>query len=170
MNRKLNFSFLPMHLSKVIYESGKVQLRDILKLPSLAGDMDTVQEALESALVTYNFITNFDGVVEPTLNLSDYEMLVTLLKYTMSNLKIERKTEKENKAVKRKFVFSPMNYKFNPGFKVGIGASISPDVAWLLARFGISDEHIIPASLFEYVCLGLESFLLALARLVKTDE
>lgn len=191
-------------------------LRYILKLPKINGVLDTLQKDVSKANVSYNFITDFSGNIEPTLNLSDYEMLLALIKYTIANLDLnkgdgtseikndelsedtesifgsynsgksrkshneeesfnskEKEKEKEQKhktILKTHYHFTPLKYKFAPGFKVGLGAAINPDIAWLLARFGISDEHLIPASLFEFLCIGLEKFLEALTNSMTQGE
>ena len=182
--------------------------RAILKLPKVDGILETRQSNIKIPDIDYNFITQFHGNIEPSLNLSDYEMLVALIKYTAANIKIgandddsinEEMNEKQkspNKSHKKKhkvssteinenelkdlptlefikkvqYNFRPQNYVFAPAFKVGIGASINPDISWLLARFGISDEHIIPASLFEFGCIGLETFLQALTKAMTETE
>ncbi|OHT10215.1 hypothetical protein TRFO_20505 [Tritrichomonas foetus] len=186
MNRNLHFQFLPIALQRLTNDSSTTsKSRNILKLPKIEGILDTQQAIIDDANITYNFITEFSGNIEPTLNLSDYEWLVTLIKYMVANLNLgkaehsddeeasdeslEKMKSKKSKKKKQKnskvqFNFTPLNYQFAPGFKVGIGAAYNPDIAWLLARFGISDEHIIPASLFEYICLGLESFLSTLTK------
>ena len=167
MNRHLKFKFLPITLYKKIVDKSNVsQLKSILKLPLIRGDLDTLQKSPDDSVIKYNFITTFDGLIDPSLNLSDYEQILATIKFTVSQIKMDIsspkfKTEEQNKA-KIAYVFEPVQYQFNPGFKVGIGTSIQPDISWLLNLFGISDAHIIPSKLFEYVCLGLESFLLAL--------
>jgi hypothetical protein len=173
--RTLRFRFLPVTLSRVIYEGGKgAQPRDILNLPTILGDLETDQRSRDDTEITYNFVTNFDGWIEPSLNLSDYDMLVGTIKYLVTNLNLsEKKKDPEKKKQKApgekrtKYTFLPVNYQLNPRFKVGMGASIKPDVPWLLARLGIADEHIIPASLFEFVCLGVDDFLRAITEALK---
>jgi len=81
------------------------------------------------------------------------------------NLRIKKKIEKislENEKIQYKFI--PKTYVFSPGFHVGVGASIKPNLQWLLSQLGISDEHIIPSSLFEILCIGLETFLESLPQ------
>lgn len=239
-------------------KNAKAKTRPILKIPQVNGTLDTQQKIVYLPDVTYNFYTEFFGNIEPSLNLSDYEMLLALIKYTIANANLnktdddyQRKSHKNgsesdsdgyfgsignhpnnnsgsqnsgsknknlsggkngsngknsNNSVNNKnsnnknsnnsnnnsssnnkndedddnsdknkekdkldlpkitYNFTPLNYKFAPSFKVGYGASINPDVKWLLARFGISDEHIIPASLFQFLCIGLENFLNALSN------
>lgn len=166
ISRDLNFSFKPIVLGKMIMSSAKPQLREILKLPALTGDLDTVQIGLNGSMVHYDFVTNFDGLIEPTLTLTDYEFLVDLLKYAAKQLNMDNlasaQVNDKPKPKKIQYQFVPNKYSFNPGFKVGIGASLKPNVQWLLTQLGISDEHIIPASLFEGVSLGLEKLLVAI--------
>ncbi|KAH0792963.1 hypothetical protein GPJ56_003133 [Histomonas meleagridis] len=176
MFRKLQLSLKPINLAKMVVDkAGAQQLRSILKLPLIKGELDTTQKSHEDTQIQYNFITTFDGLIDPSLNLSDYEQLVTAIKFAVGQVKIgngetgNQKIEEDEKP-KVAYTFIPVQYQFNPGFKVGIGASFSPDISWLLNLFGISDAHIIPASLFEYVCLGLESFLRALAGSIAMTE
>ena len=141
-------------------------MREILKLPEITGDLDTVQIGVNGTTIHYDFVTNFDGLIEPTLTLTDYEFLVDLLKYAskqlnMDSLASSSSSPKEEPKKKIQYTFVPNKYSFNPGFKVGIGASLKPNVQWLLTQLGISDEHIIPASLFEAVSLGLEKLLIS---------
>lgn len=192
MKRKLRFKFSPISLTRRVQDAGP---RDVLKLPCILGDLDTTQKSEDDLNIVYSFITQFDGSIEPSLNLSDYEMIVALIKYTVANIKQNKAAVEEQEPSRRslratapvpvpteveglphppdpekkKYVFTPEIYQFNPPFKVGIGASISPDIGWLLARLGLSDEHVIPASLFEFVCLGLENFLRALISATDRD-
>lgn len=171
MKRKLIIKLQPINLSRL--EKKGNQMRDILKLPAFKAELDTTQEAPEDPKIKYNFTTAFDGLIEPSLNLSDYEMLLTLIKFTGSNF-VSKQAEPINKSKKdpqQKIIyqFQPVKYEFNPGFKVGIGTSINPDVAWLLKRLDISDEHIIPSSLFEFACLGLEKLLDKLNGVIIDD-
>jgi hypothetical protein len=174
--RNLKFKLLPIVLSRQFHETGKtIQPRDILKLPGITGDLDTDQPSLQQRTVTYNFITSFDGPIEPSLNLSDYEMTVATIKYLVANIglgqkeadsaaaKVKSTRSKKTVPPKQKYTFVPMHYRFDPCFRAGMRASINPNVAWLLQQLGISDEHIIPASLFEFVCLGLETLLSSLS-------
>ncbi|EAX93496.1 hypothetical protein TVAG_407970 [Trichomonas vaginalis G3] len=164
--RNMNFAFKPIVLGKLIMNTSKPTLREILKLPEITGDLDTVQIGVNGTTIHYDFVTNFDGLIEPTLTLTDYEFLVDLLKYAskqlnMDSLASSSSSPKEEPKKKIQYTFVPNKYSFNPGFKVGIGASLKPNVQWLLTQLGISDEHIIPASLFEAVSLGLEKLLIS---------
>jgi len=165
--RNLKFSLRPICLSKTMTEEDKTSYsRDILKLPIIIGDLDTIQDGISTRSVKYNFMTDFDGLIEPTLTLGDYEYVVVLIKYIVKQLHFnEVGARKEiQETVKAPYSFSPNKYRFNPGFKVGMGASIKPNVPWLLSQLGISDEHIIPSSLFEGICLGLEQLVMAITK------
>ena len=69
----------------------------------------------------------------------------------------------------KKFNFKPNKYRFSPQFKIALGAKIQPDVKWVLSMFGINDEHVVPATLFQFVCLGLQDLLEHIAQAVTTD-
>ena len=89
------------------------------------------------------------------------------MKYMVKQLNINEisaRTEINNNQIKNPYIFLPNKYNFNPGFKVGIGASIKPNITWLLSQLGISDEHIIPSSLFEGLSLGLEKLILIITK------
>jgi hypothetical protein len=105
-------------------------------------------------------------------------MMLATIKYLMGNLTMGneddsrgRRDQKKSKAPtankKSPYKFVPVHYDFDPSFKVAIGVSLSPNVPWLLGQLGIADEHIIPASLFEYVCLGLEEVVRKLEDLIN---
>jgi hypothetical protein len=164
--RRLKFRLRPIVLARKIYDTNKkVPDRDILKLPTIQGDLETNERA--DLTVEYNFITAFEGPIEPSAILPDYEMTLATIRYLVGNLTMgnedgrrERGDQRKSKAPpadkKPPYKFVPVKYDFDPSFKVAIGVSLSPNVAWLLGQLGIADEHIIPASLFEFICLGLE--------------
>ena len=165
VNRGLKFDIMPIILSKLI-ESSKSTSRDILKIPQFKGELNTVQDKVESgkADVLYDFVTDFKGLIEPTLNLQDYSYLQKFFEFLMKKtggLEHTEAASDDSVAPQKKiqYNFQPNNYQFNPGFKVGIGAELKPNISWLLSQLGIADEHIIPASLFEGISLGLEKII-----------
>jgi hypothetical protein len=116
--------------------------------------------------VAYDFVTRFDGLIEPTLTLSDYDVVIGILKFVVGELLKEVKSPSKTSTVtttpQPKPEFKPRKYEFNPGFKVGIGAAFRPDIVWMLERLGISDQHLIPYSIFAYVLQNCEPLIAAL--------
>ena len=179
---EMTFTFKPIQLLKLICDNGKVtENRNILFIPQISGDLNTSKEGLN---VKYDFITDFKDSVETSLNLSDYESIMEIIKFAISQFKSNKKLNEDeekkngdtdinknepdeknnNEIAKLKFSYVPGKYQFTPHFTISLGARITPNVEWVLARFGISDEHIIPSLLFEYVCLGLQKVLENLAN------
>jgi hypothetical protein len=138
-------------------------IRAVLTLPKFGGELNTAQTGL---VVTYDFVTHFDGLIEPTLTLSDYDVVIGILKFVVGELLKEMKSPAGKgpnaEPPKPKPEFRPVKYEFNPGFKVGIGAAFRPDIVWMLERLGISDQHLIPYSLFAYVLQLCEPLIAAL--------
>lgn len=211
--RNMKFTFKPMALSRLFCEDGKVtDNRNVLSIPKIVGDLNTIQENLN---VEYDFTTIFKDSVETSLNLSDYEAVMAIVKFAISQIKRpknnkdnddnvdtkskrkhtdsdiaeeeddndfdefgqkkqkeekkEKKPEKVEPVNKVKFNFIPNQYEFSPQFKIALGAKFTPNVEWVLTRLGIADEHIIPATLFEYVELGLQRVLQSLAQAANSE-
>lgn len=208
--RNMSFIFQPMALSRLFCDGGTVNSeRNVLYIPKFSGELNSIQNVLD---VRYDFITTFDNSVDTSLSISDYEAVMAIVKFALSQIKnktnssesnsttalhgkadnnneeeesyeeeeednfdddFDRKKKKKKKKKpkpKIKFNFIPGIYEFAPPFKMSLGARIKPDVDWVLARFGITDEHIIPNTLFQYVCLGLQRILDSLAQSVSSKE
>jgi len=166
--RGTQFALSGFELSKINQEVDKmITKRNILVLPPLLGTLNTLQSDSDSPNVKYDFVVDFDGLIEPSLALADYEYLVILIKFIVKQFNNESNQPSKGsspKKARQQYNYSPNKYQFNPGFKVGIGASIKPNVSWLLSQLGIDDEHIIPSYLYEYVVLSLERLLKGVAK------
>jgi hypothetical protein len=161
--RNLTLKLRPIVLDRLTSQGhSQPTIRTVLRLPQCSGNLNTVQQGFN---VSYDFVTSFNDVVEPSLVLTDYETVIMIIKYVAAQLLGDSK-KAEKAAVpseKPKWDFTQGKYDFNPEFKIGIGSSVKPDVVWVLTQLGISDQHTIPHSLFEYLLLNLEKALVAVS-------
>lgn len=172
--RNMKFSFKPISLLRLSCDNGQIICeRNVLSIPKMLGDLNTKQVKND---VNYDFNTVFKDSVESSLNLSDYDSVRSIILFFISQIqtKIELENSENIEKVdvikheeKIKYNFIPNHYQFSPEFKISLGAKIQPNVEWVLARLGIQDEHIIPATLFQYGCVGLQKLLEGLAQAVS---
>jgi hypothetical protein len=103
------------------------------------------------------FVTVFKGIIGASLALREYAELIEILKQIGKSICRELRSEKPQEDLGPKqpslWRFEPVKYDFNPTFAVGIGAGFTPDIVWLLNRLGVSDQHLVPSSLSEYVIM-----------------
>ena len=196
--RNMNFVFEPMALLRLFSTNGKLDdHRNVLLIPQILGSLNTIQQGknvsydfntvLKDSVECSLTISDYEAVKEIVMfairnitnqNAQDAENNILAdqndqiyndnMNYGIVDQQIES-DEKITKKKKREYNFSPGDYHFSPQFKISLGAKIQPDVEWVLGCLGIKDEHVVPATLFQYVCVSLQDLLEYIAQSVASE-